>query len=226
MKLYDISLSFSPDLPVYPDDPPVSLTPLSSIARGDRYNVTSLTMTTHSGTHLDAARHCGDGGETVDQVPLSLLIGPVRVVEAFQTRDIGAGILSRLPVRGHERVLLKTGNSLLWGKPGFQGDLAHLTPDGAEYLVTCGVKLIGIDSLSVELFTGDGAVHRRLLGGGVVILEGLNLSGIAPGDYELICLPLKIADGDGAPCRAVLRRHEGKTGGEPVDPHSSKWPLA
>ena len=226
MKLYDISLSISSDLPVYPGDPPVSLTHHSAIARGDRYNVTTLTMTTHTGTHLDAARHCDDEGGTVDRVPLSLLVGPARVVELLQAREIDASTLSRLPVRGHERILLKTGSSLLWGKPGFQGELAHLTPEGAEYLVSCGVKLVGIDSLSVESVTGDGTVHRLFLGGGVVILEGLNLSGISPGDYELICLPLKIADGDGAPCRAILRRQEGRHAGEGVDPHSSKWPLA
>lgn len=226
MKMFDISLSISPDLPVYPGDPPVALVRQSSLAKGDEYNLTTLSLSTHTGTHLDAARHCDDKGETVDRVPLSLLIGQARVVEVSQAREIGAGLLSRLPVKGHERILLKTGNSLLWEKPGFQGEFSHLTRDGAEYLLKCGVKLVGIDCLSVETFTGDGSVHRLLLGGGAVILEGLNLSGVSAGDYELICLPLKIADGDGAPCRAILRRQLDEPEGEGVDLHTSKWPLA
>ena len=226
MKMFDISLPISSDLPVYPGDPSVTLTRHTSMAKGEGYNLTRLSLTTHSGTHLDVARHYFDEGETVDRISLSLLIGPARVVEVSQAREIDAGVLSRLPVRGQERILLKTGNSLLWGKPGFQGEFAHLTRDGAEYLLKCGVKLVGIDCLSVETFSGDGSVHRLLLGGGAVILEGLNLSGVSAGDYELICLPLKIADGDGAPCRAILRRQLDEPEGEGVDLHTSKWPLA
>jgi arylformamidase len=113
-----------------------------------------------------------------------------------------------LPLEGEERLLLKTDNARLWDQPGFSGDFAHITTGGARYLVEKGIKLIGIDYLSIERFHGNGEVHRFLLDNGVVILEGLNLAGIAAGNYELICLPLKIRGDDGAPVRAVLRTME------------------
>jgi len=204
MKIYDITVAMSDELPVYPGDPRVRIEPVARIVRGDAANVSHIIMSTHSGTHLDPPRHYNDHGIPVDRIPLSLLIGQALLVEIPGINAITSAELGRLAIRGEERLLLKTANSLLWSKPSFCGDYSSLTPDGARFLVDSGVKLVGIDYLSVERLDGDGEVHRILLDNGVVILEGLNLDGVAAGSYELICLPLKIRDGDGAPARAVL----------------------
>ena len=205
MKIYDISVALSEDLPVFPGDPPVVIEPVTMLARGDSANVSRIVISTHSGTHLDPPRHFNDHGATIDCLPLSLFVGRALVAEITGIQAIGRGELSRLQLEGEVRLLLKTDNSRLWDQTGFSGDFAHLTPYGARYLVEKGVKLIGIDYLSIERLHGEGEVHRILLENGVVILEGLNLAGIISGIYELICLPLKIRGGDGAPVRAVLR---------------------
>lgn len=225
MKIYDITMPVSSDLPTFPGDPPVTVEPVTRLARGDAANVSLITMTTHSGTHIDSPLHYNDHGAPVDRIPLPLLVGKALLVEIHGVRQIGRKELARLPIGGEERLLIKTGNSLLWERPGFIEDYAYLTADGAEYLLETGVRLVGIDYLSVEAFDGSGEVHRLLLGNGVVILEGLNLDGIPAGSYELICLPLKIAGGDGAPVRAVLRGRDGTAPGE-FEPHSTRWPLA
>ena len=222
MKIYDITVALSEDLPVFPGDPPVKIEPVAMLARGDSANVSRITMSTHSGTHLDPPRHFNDQGITIDCLPLSLFIGRALVAAITGIQAIGREELSRLPLEGEERLLLKTENSLLWDQPGFSGEFAHLTPEGARFLVEKGVRLVGIDYLSIESIHGDGEVHRLLLDNGVVILEGLNLAGIAAGSYELICLPLKIRGGDGAPVRAVLRTMERAD----FDLHTTRWPLA
>jgi arylformamidase len=204
MKIYDISVSLSEDLPVFPGDPPVRIEPVTCLTSGDAANVSRISMSTHSGTHLDPPRHFNDHGISVDRIPLTLLMGPALVLELQGVTDITSAVLDRLPIRGEERLLLKTANSQLWSKPAFCGDYSSLTPDGARFLVDVGVKLVGIEYLSIERLDGDGEVHRILLDNGVFILEGLNLTGVAPGSYELVCLPLKIAGGDGAPARALL----------------------
>lgn len=226
MKIYDISVTLSPDLPVYPGDPPVRIDPVTRMAAGEPANLSLLTLGTHSGTHLDVPRHIRDDGLTVDAVPLSLLIGQAVVVEVPGVQAIGARELSRLPVRGEERVLLKTDNSGDWSRQAFTPEFAHLTEEGGRFLVEAGVRLIGIDYLSIERFPGDGALHRYLLDSGTVILEGVNLDGVAAGRYELVCLPLKVEEGDGAPVRAILRTLRERGEGGEFDPHSSRWPLA
>jgi arylformamidase len=226
MKIYDISVPLSEDLPVFPGDPKAEIEPVARLTRGDAANVSRITMSTHSGTHLDAPRHFMDHGISVDHLPLSLFVGAALVAEVSGVNGIGRAELTRLPLEGAERLLLKTDNSRLWDQPGFSEDFAHLTMDGAGYLVEKGIKLVGIDYLSVESFVGKGEVHRLLLGNGVVILEGLNLAGVPAGNYELISLPLKIKGGDGAPVRAVLRSRERSGAGAEFDPHTSKWPLA
>ena len=226
MKIYDITVPLSDDLPVYPGDPKVEIEPVARLARGDAANVSRITMSTHSGTHLDAPRHFMDHGISIDHLPLSLFIGAALLAEISGVRAIGRNELAQLPLEGVERLLLKTDNSRLWDQPGFSEDFAHLTMDGAGYLVEMGIRLVGIDYLSVESFAGKGEVHRLLLGKGVVILEGLNLTGVPPGNYELISLPLKIKGGDGGPVRAVLRSRERVGAGAEFDPHTSKWPLA
>lgn len=226
MTIHDITVPLSPTLPVYPGDPSVSFEPVTRIARGDTANVTRITLTTHSGTHLDVPSHCRDGGATVDHLPLSLLLGKARVLDLRGTGAIGRRELARLPVRGEERVLLLTDNSLLWESPGFQDDFTHLTEEGATYLIEAGIRLVGIDYLSIEGIASGITVHRMLLDAGVVILEGITLAEVEPGEYELICLPLKIAGGDGAPARAILRGATPKTGEPPFDPHTTRWPVA
>lgn len=226
MKIHDITIPLSADLPVWPGDPPVRVEPVATIAGGDQANVSRLTLSTHSGTHLDVPRHFRDGGITVDQVPPELLLGRCRVLEIRGERAIGRRELMRLPVRGEERVLFKTDNSLLWGHRGFREDFVHLAEDGARYLIEAGVKLVGIDYLSIERFGGGGELHRLLLDAGVLILEGITLDGVEPGPYELICLPLRIEGGDGAPARVLLRSREPAAGDPPFDPHTSRWPLS
>ena len=224
MEIIDITVPLAVDLPVFPGDPPVRVEPLTMLKRGDAANVATLAICTHSGTHLDAPRHYDDSGTSIDQISLSLLMGEAVVADFRGVSDIDRNLLARLPLKGVERLLLKTDNSELWGKEGFYDEYAALTEDGAEYLVLQGVRLVGIDYLSIEHFSGDGAVHRRLLDAGVLILEGLDLSIPTAGIYELVCLPLKVYGGDGAPARAILRRR--RHGHKDLDTHSTRWPLA
>ncbi len=226
MKIYDISIPLSGDVPIYPGDPPVIIEPALRVERGDGANVSRISLSTHSGTHIDAPRHIRDQGVSVDHLSLSLLAGRALVAEVGGTKKIGRRELERLPIKGEERLLLKTENSLLWSHPGFVEDYASLTEDGADYLVGIGIRLIGIDYLSIEPFEGDGAIHQKLLEHGIVILEGLNLNGVVRGIYELICLPIKIQGGDGAPARAILRQREEGPHHAEVDLHTTRWPLA
>ena len=225
MRIHDISVPLSADLPSYPGDPPIVIAPWNSIADGDLANVSRITLSSHSGTHLDPPRHFSDSGITVDEIPLDLLIGKALVVEIPGVKVIGRKELERLRIKGVERLLLKTDNSELWKEPGFNNDFAAISVEGARFLLEAGVKLIGIDYLSVESVKGDGEVHKMLLDNGVVVLEGVTLADVVPGEYELICLPLKIRGGDGAPVRALLRGGAQGTGAA-FDPHTTKWPLA
>jgi arylformamidase len=183
-------------------------------------------MSSHCGSHIDVARHFDDHGVSVDHLPLALLMGTALVADLRGIVKIDAKVLSRLPLTGVERLLLRTDNSRLWEQEGFYESYAYLTKDGAECLLQTKVRLLGIDYLSIERFDGDGEVHRLLLGSGAVILEGLNLEGIEAGKYELICLPLKIEGGDGAPVRAILLDHRKSLPTGDFDSHTSKWPLA
>jgi len=205
MAIYDISVPIHEGLAAYPGDPRVRMEPALMLARGDGANVTRITLADHSGTHLDAPGHMLEGGATLDSIPLSLFLGRALVADLRGTAEIGPEELEKLSLRGEERLLLKTDNSRLWEGGAFRPDYVPLSGAGAEYLAGTGIRLVGIDYLSIERFGGDGGVHRTLLGNGIVILEGLDLSAVAPGVYELICLPLRIAGGGGAPARAVLR---------------------
>jgi arylformamidase len=192
---------------VYEGDPGVEIAPRLEIARGDTANVSLLSMGSHTGTHVDAPAHFIEGGATVEALPVDSLIGPALVAEVGSERLIGRRDLEPLPLDGQSRLLLKTRNSALWAAGDFSRDFVALDLEGARYLTERGLRLIGIDYLSIEAFHSPGhPVHRHLLGAGVVILEGLDLSRVAPGVYELVCLPLPVRGIDGAPCRAVLRR--------------------
>ena len=206
-KLLDVSVRLVAGLPAYPGNPEFELQPVKRIAEGASSNVSRLVMGTHTGTHVDAPKHFFDDGVGVDALPLDLLLGRTRVVEITKQGGIGAAELTEAGLREDIRVLLKTSNSALWNGEGFHQDYTHLTEAGARYLVDQGVKVIGIDYLSVEQFKKAGApAHRTLLSQGVVIIEGLNLSEAEPGMYEMYCLPLRIAGGDGAPARVILKR--------------------
>lgn len=204
-RLLDISVSLCDDTPVYPGDPPVEIGRALSRGAGAAANVSCVCLGVHSGTHVDAPFHVDDDWPPLGEEHLPVLVGPARVVELATGRDITTADLAALNWLGVERVLFRTGNSALWNGR-FREDYVGLTLDAAEYLTkTTDVRLVGIDYLSIESpASSDLMSHRTLLGNGVLVLEGLNLSGIAPGDYYLVCLPLRLATPDGAPARALL----------------------
>jgi arylformamidase len=207
MPIHDISLSISPSLPTWPGDHcPVQIEPVARIAQGSTANVSRITLGTHTGTHVDPPLHFIDHGQSVDRLDLEVLVGPAWVMDLTGRRSVEVSDLAALLPRGTKRVLMKTDNSHLWARESaFTSDYVGLTPEAASLLVQQGVELVGIDYLSIQRY-GDRhpGAHTALLGAGVVIVEGLNLLDVVPGPYQLICLPLRIADGDGAPARVVL----------------------
>ncbi len=205
-RIIDISLPIAAGGLIYPGNPPIEVTAQQALSRGDGANVSALAFGSHTATHVDAAKHFFDDGETVDALPLDRMIGRALVVEfADHVAAITADHLRAAPLDGHTRVLLKSRNSSYNRETEFRRDYTYLAPDGAEYLVERGVVLVGVDYLSVEQFrSGHHRTHRTLLTQRVVIVEGLALAGVSPGEYQLICLPLRIAGLDGAPARAVL----------------------
>ncbi|PYS78819.1 MAG: hypothetical protein DMF67_19055 [Acidobacteria bacterium] len=212
MKIYDISVPIAPRLtPVYPGDPGIEVGSWKAIARGDAANVTALNFGAHTGTHVDAPAHFIEGAPGVPSLPLDVLVGEARVVAVpVDACAVEESYVEEAALEGCSRVLFKTRNSAFWDDPRgcFREDFTYIAPGAARALVSRGVRLVGIDYLSVERFgSEDFETHRVLLSSGVVILEGLDLRAVAHGAYELVCLPLKIAagSGDGAPARAVLR---------------------
>jgi arylformamidase len=206
-KLLDVSVPLVAGMPAYPGNPEFELQPVTRLAEGGSSNVSRLVMGTHTGTHVDAPKHFFDDGGGVDALALDLLLGRVRVVEIPKRGGIGSEELVAAGLREDLRVMFKTPNSALWNDPGFHPEYTYLTEDGAQYLVGQGVKVVGVDYLSVEQFKKAGApAHRTLLASGVLIIEGLNLSDAEPGMYEMYCLPLRVAGGDGAPARVILKR--------------------
>jgi len=206
-KLLDVSVHLADGVPAYPGNPPFELQAIKRIADGGSSNVSRLVLGTHTGTHVDAPKHFFDDGAGVEALPLDLLIGRARVVEITRRGGITPEDFSAAGLREDLRVLLKTSNSALWNSNVFHEDYNYVTEAGARYLVEQGVKVIGVDYLSVEQFKKPGApAHRMLLSNGVIIIEGLNLSEAEPGMYEMYCLPLPVIGGDGAPARVVLKR--------------------
>ena len=207
-RIYDISVPLRTGGLVYPNNPPISITAVQSIAAGATANVSRIDLGSHTGTHVDAPKHFIDSGTGVDAMPLDVLMGPARLI-AFgdDVMAVGEKELRQHDLRGVTRLLIRTRNSawLASGSTEFHPDFTHVAPDGAAYLVSLGVRLVGVDYLSVEQFhSPTHATHRTLLENGVVIVEGLVLSEPAPGDYDLRCLPMLLAGLDGAPARAVL----------------------
>lgn len=208
MEIIDISVPVYTGMVFYPGDPGAVIEPVNRIAQGDVANISQLTLGSHTGTHVDAPHHFKNSGATVDRLPLQVLVGPARVVDLTTcARFISRRDLEAAGADGVARLLLKTVNSRLWAQPEFSRDYVSLADDAADYLVEARVRLVGIDYLSIERYKSeDFHVHHALLGAGVTVLEGIDLTGVPPGDYELVCLPLKIMDGDGAPARVALIR--------------------
>lgn len=208
MPIYDITVPIRAGMPVYEGDPDVDIAAWSALANGNSSNVSFLHFGAHTGTHVDAPAHFIKDAGKIDGLALESLIGPARVVRVPDNlNEIGPEFLAQCDLDRVERLIFHTRNSSFWNQ-GFRKDFTHLLPEAAEILVDAGVKLVGTDYLSIEKFhSGHHRTHLTLLARNVIIVEGLNLSDVPAGDYELICLPLRIAGGagDGAPARAVLR---------------------
>ena len=208
MRIYDISLTISPEIPIWPGDPRVVLERIATIESGSEVNLTRLELSAHTGTHVDAPFHLfSSDAMTVDQLSLKILSGRAYLLNLPDCDLITAKVLehAEIPPRSR-RVLFKTRNSIYWSSHvnGFQKDFVALSKDGAQWLVDRGVKLVGIDYLSIAPYNETRPTHEILLKAGVVVIEGLDLSNVSQGRYTLHCLPLKLAGADGAPARAIL----------------------
>jgi len=208
MKIHDVTITISDGMPVYPGDPDVSIRRVTRLEDGAPFNLSLLTMGSHTGTHIDPPYHLMNDGKKADEIPLDALIGPVLVVQAGP-EGVDRALLTHAGLSGWSRVIFKTAGAAPVAGEGCPDGYTCIAPDAAGYLAGLGLKLVGVDRQSVEEpGDSDGPVHLMLLTAGIIILEGLDLSGISPGPYEIVCLPLKIKDGDGAPARVILRELE------------------
>ncbi len=209
MRIYDVSLSITSDLPTWPGDPKIVIDRFSKMEAGADANVTQISMCAHVGTHVDAPFHfLGGDAITVERLSLALLTGRAYILQlSDEVGAIDARVLkaAQSPPRTR-RLLFKTRNSALWsdGKNDFQRDFVAISASGAEFLVKQGIKLVGVDYLSVAPFSAPVETHRILLQAGMAVVEGLDLSKVSPGRYSMYCLPLKISGADGAPARVIL----------------------
>lgn len=212
MRIYDVTVPISELMPVWPGDPPVKIERVSEQVSGVPFHVSWLHLGSHTGTHVDAPFHFVPSGQTVDRLPLDVLVGPALVLdlEDLPGRTIQALDLAGLhPPRSATRLLLKTRNSSLWAdrQNEFEQGYVHLDVKAAAWLVRRGIRLVGLDYLSVEAFGSTTyGVHRTLLEAGLVVVEGLDLSNVPEGPCQLVCLPLRIKGGDGAPARVLVIR--------------------
>lgn len=207
MKIYDVTLPLRSGMPTYNDNEPgPTLKYHGQMSNGDVYNISSLHLGSHTGTHVDAPHHFIDGAPTIEQLPLEALVGPATVVQHDQDRHITAADLETLALApGTTRVLFKTRNARLLDDDRFHGDFVAITADAARWLVDRGVVLAGIDYMSIEPYDStDFAVHLTLLGNNVVIIEGLDLRAIETGNYTMACAPLPVVGAEGAPARVLL----------------------
>ena len=208
MKIIDISLTVDSNVLFWPTDPRVILERVEKIEDGAIANVSRLDMGVHTATHLDAPNHFVSDGKTIDQLPLDIFVGLAQVLQIPEScSNISAALLEGMGIRpGIERVLFKTSNSRIWSDSSgeFPSSYVGVMPDAAELLIRHGIKLVGIDFLSIAPFDDVITTHQVLLRSKVIILEGLDLSGVSPGIYTLFCPPLKLGGSDGAPTRALL----------------------
>jgi len=207
-EIVDISVPLLPRMPVWPGNTGVRIVPVRRMATGDKNNLSRLDCGIHTGTHVDAPWHFLEDGSTAEQLSLDAMMGEAFVAYLPEVDVITAETLVQLVLPGDTtRLLLRTRNSELWetGVTEFRKDFVALTSDAAQWLVDQGIRLIGVDYLSVHRYGDNAPTHQILLRAGLIIVEGLNLTGVTPGKYELICLPLRLNGADGAPARAVLR---------------------
>jgi arylformamidase len=210
VKVHDVSLVLAPGMTTWGDEPGPVITPLRRIASGDTANVSVVSFSDHSGTHVDPPIHFIEGAGTVDTLPIDALIGPCVVVAFAGEGNVSSEWLEHANIpRDTQRLLIKTRNSELWRDPRqrFTRDIVAVNASAARWCVSQGVKLVGVDYLTIEPQGPEKAgypTHKTLLGAGVVIIEGLDLRDIEPGAYDLVCAPIKIAQGDGAPARVFL----------------------
>jgi arylformamidase len=204
----DISVALDNGMVHWPGDPPFHREEVMQMERGDICNVSKMTSTVHIGTHMDAPHHFVKNGRGIDSMPIDATVGRARVIRIDDPEMIRVAELDQHNIGAGERVLFRTRNSLsAWKTTDFQKRFVYIPADTARYLVSKDVRTIGVDYLSVGGFDADGPqTHQALLSAGVWIIEGLNLGDVEPGDYDLVCLPLKIVGSDGAPARAILRR--------------------
>jgi len=205
MKIYDISLSLSAECIRWVTSQPMELIERKRMSRGDANNSSSIHASAHAGTHVDAPFHFVPDGMTIEALPLDIFIGPARVCAVEPGTHITAADVEKAGIQGETRVLFKTRNSSLLQKGVYDPSFAAFSVDGAKALVDLGVGLVGLDYMSAAHADEQVPVHRAFLDHGVILLEGIDLSAVPPGRYELICPPVKLARADGAPCRALLR---------------------
>ena len=211
MKIYDISIPISPSMVVWPGDPNVSIKKISEIKRGDTANVSEISMSVHSGTHIDSPNHFIDNEKTIEQIPLEKMVGKVFVMEF----DDKTRVINKTALEDHaqlkalldvKKILFKTSNSSksLLMQENFVKNYVGIDKSGAQFLAEFNLDLIGVDYLSVASFNETETPHQILLKNQIVLLEGINLHDIPPGYYKLYCLPLPLLGSDGAPARAIL----------------------
>jgi arylformamidase len=206
----DVSVALHSGMVHWPGDPEVSISRIGSMEDGDECNVSTISMGAHTGTHMDAPLHFLADGAGLDRLPIDAVIGPARVIAIRDPRRITATELARHRIRRGERILFKThGAAARWEKGTFDQDYVFVSLDAARFLAARGVRVVGVDYLSVGGFREDSAeTHRTLLSAGIWVVEGLDLARVKPGRYDMVCLPLRIAGGDGAPARVALRRKD------------------
>jgi len=207
-RIYDVTLTISNGMVVYPGDPEVEITPITKLAGRASANVSCVSFNAHVGTHLDAPYHYFEKGRSLDEFPPDVLIGPCLVCDMGETEVITKFSIQELSIADYKRVLFKTKNSRIWksGQKKFIEDFVYISTDAAEHLASLDLKVVGIDYFSVDSYRDrNSPVHKILLGKGVLLIESLDLSDVPAGSYELICAPLKIENSDGAPARVFLR---------------------
>ena len=202
----DVSVPLREGMVSWPGDTPFHIERVSDMARGDVYTLSAIAMSGHAATHMDAPLHFIRNGATIDTLPIEATVGPARVIALPRVKMISVDALKPLRIKAGERIIFKTGNSRKDRLGRFCEDYVAVTPDAAAYLVERRPMTIGIDGPSVGPFhEGIVETHQHLLGAGIWIIEGLDLSRVSPGSYDLVCLPLKVVGADGAPARVVLR---------------------
>jgi len=207
MDWIDVSVTLHDGMVHWPDNPPFELRRIMSQEKGDVCTVSSISLSVHTGTHMDAPLHFVKNGSTIDEMPVDSTVGPARVIEIQDRHAIRRKELLNHQINASERILFKTANSdHAWNSDQFEEDFIFIARDAAEYLAESNIRCVGVDYLSVGGYKQDAVeTHQALLGAGIWVIEGLNLSGVEPGEYDLVCLPLKLVGAEGAPARAILR---------------------